>query len=331
MRSALFVFVAALLPAALPASAEDTIVIKFSHVVAPDTPKGRAAERFKQLVEERAQGRVRVEVFPNSTLFKDGEEIDALQLGSVQMLAPSVSKFGPLGVPAFEVFDLPYIFPNREVLNRVINGPVGKSLLQRLESKGITGVAYWDNGFKVMSANTPLHLPADFKGLKMRIKSSKVLAAQMRALGALPQVMAFSEVYQAMQTGVVDGSENSLPNLVTQKFYEVQKYIALSDHGYDGYAVIVNKKFWDGLPQDIRAILEQAMREATTFQFELSLKDNVDSLNKIRAAGQAQVYTLTAAENAAWREALLPVHRQMESRIGKDVIEAVYKEAAGTH
>lgn len=333
MRSALVALFAALLLAALPASAQQTIVIKFSHVVAPDTPKGRAAERFKQLVEERTQGRVRVEVFPNSTLFKDGEEVEALQLGSVQMLAPSVSKFGPLGVPAFEVFDLPYIFPNREVLNRVINGPVGKNLFQRLESKGITGLAYWDNGFKVMSANTPLHMPADFKGLKMRIKSSKVLAAQMRALGALPQVMAFSEVYQAMQTGVVDGSENSLPNLVTQKFYEVQKYIALSDHGYDGYAVIVNTKFWDGLPPDIRTILEQAMRDATAFQFELSSKDNVDSLNKIKAASRAQVYDLSDAEKAAWRKALLPVHREMESRIGKDVIDAVYKEAAaaGTH
>src|SRR5262252_3086012 len=303
-----------------PAMAQQPIVIKFSHVVAPDTPKGRAADRFKQLAEERTNGRVKVEVYPNSSLYKDGEEMEALQLGSVQMLAPSVSKFGPLGVPAFEVFDLPYIFPNREVLNRVINGPVGRNLFSRLESHGITGLAYWDNGFKVMSANTPLHKPSDFKGLKMRIKSSKVLDAQFRALGALPQVMAFSEVYQAMQTGVVDGSENSLPNLWTQKFYEVQKYVALSDHGYDGYAVIVNKKFWDGLPADIRQALEQAMLDATAYQFELSLKDQTDSLNKIKSASRAQVYELTDTEKAEWRAALLPVHKQMESRIGKDVI-----------
>ena len=314
--------------AAGPAIAQQPIVIKFSHVVAPDTPKGRAADRFKQLAEERTNGRVKVEVYPNSSLYKDGEEMEALQLGSVQMLAPSVSKFGPLGVPAFEVFDLPYIFPNREVLNRVINGPVGRNLFSRLESHGITGLAYWDNGFKVMSANTPLHKPSDFKGLKMRIKSSKVLDAQFRALGALPQVMAFSEVYQAMQTGVVDGSENSLPNLWTQKFYEVQKYIALSDHGYDGYAVIVDKKFWDGLPADIRQALDQAMRDTTTYQFELSFKDQTDSLNKIKAASRAQVYELTDTEKVEWRAALLPVHKQMESRIGKDVIEAVYKEAA---
>jgi C4-dicarboxylate-binding protein DctP len=312
----------------LPASAQQPIVIKFSHVVAPDTPKGRAAEQFKQLAEERTGGRVKVEVYPNSTLYKDGEEMEALQLGSVQMLAPSVSKFGPLGVPAFEVFDLPYIFPNRDVLNRVINGPLGRGLFQRLESKGIIGLAYWDNGFKVMSANRPLHMPADFKGLKMRIKSSKVLDAQMRALGALPQVMAFSEVYQAMQTGVVDGSENSLPNLYTQKFYEVQKYIALSDHGYDGYAVIVNKKFWDGLPADIRATLNQAMQDATKFQFELSIKDNQASLDKIKASNRAQVYDLTDAEKEAWRKALLPVSKEMESRIGKDVIDAAHKEAA---
>ena len=327
MNTASLLLTFALSLGALPASAQQPIMIKFSHVVASDTPKGRAAERFKQLAEERTGGRVKVEVYPNSTLYKDGEEMEALQLGSVQMLAPSVSKFGPLGVPAFEVFDLPFIFPNRDVLNRVINGPLGRSLFQRLESKGIIGLAYWDNGFKVMSANRPLHMPADFKGLKMRIKSSKVLDAQMRALGALPQVMAFSEVYQAMQTGVVDGSENSLPNLYTQKFYEVQKYIAISDHGYDGYAVIVNKKFWDGLPADIRATLDQAMQDATKFQFELSIKDNQASLDKIKASNRAMVYDLTDAEKEAWRKALLPVSKEMESRIGKDVIDAVHKEA----
>jgi C4-dicarboxylate-binding protein DctP len=327
VKTASLLLTVALSLGVLPASAQQPIVIKFSHVVARDTPKGRAAEQFKQLAEERTGGRVKVEVYPNSTLYKDGEELEALQLGAVQMLAPSVSKFGPLGVPAFEVFDLPYIFPNRDVLNRVINGPLGRSLFQRLESKGIVGLAYWDNGFKVMSANRPLHMPADFKGLKMRIKSSKVLEAQMRALGALPQVMAFSEVYQAMQTGVVDGSENSLPNLYTQKFYEVQKYITISDHGYDGYAVIVNKKFWDGLPADIRATLNQAMQDATKFQFESSIKDNQASLDEIKASNRAQVYDLTDAEKEAWRRALLPVSKEMEGRIGKDVIDAAHREA----
>ena len=308
--------------------AQAPIVIKFSHVVAPDTPKGKAADLFRQLAEQRSGGKVRVEVYPNSQLYKDGEELEALQLGSVQMLAPSLSKFGPLGLPEFELFDLPYIFPDRAVLGRVVGGAIGRDLLQRLETKGIVGLAFWDNGFKVMSANRPLHAVTDFRGLKMRIKSSKVLDAQMRALGALPQVLAFSEVYQALQTGVVDGTENTPPNLYTQKMYEVQKYVALSNHGYDGYAVIVNKNFWDALPADIRTTLEGAMRDATEFENRLSLQDNEDSIAKVKASGKSTVYALTADEQAAWRRALLPVHRAMENRIGKALIEAVYREAA---
>jgi C4-dicarboxylate-binding protein DctP len=319
---------AALFALASVAWAQGPIVIKFSHVVAADTPKGRAADRFKQLAEQRTGGKVRVEVYPNSQLYKDGEEMEALQLGSVQMLAPSMSKFGPLGLPEFEIFDLPYIFPDRAVLRRVLDGDIGRDMLKRLESKGIVGLAFWDNGFKVMSANRSLHAVADFKGLKMRIKSSKVLDAQMRALGALPQVMAFSEVYQGLQSGVVDGTENSPPNLYTQKMFEVQKYVALSNHGYDGYAVIVNKKFWDGLPADVRTTLEAAMREATEFENQLSLQDNEDAIAKVKASGRSTVYALTADEQAAWRQALLPVHREMEGRIGKPLIDAVYREAA---
>ena len=214
----------ALAVAAGPAHAQQPIIIKFSHVVANDTPKGKGAEYFKKLAEERTKGKVKVEVYPNSQLYKDGEEMEALQLGSVQMLAPSLAKFGPLGVREFEVFDLPYIFDNYEDLHKVTEGPIGKSLFQKLESKGIVGLAYWDNGFKDMSANKALKTPADVKGLKMRIQSSKVLEAEMRAIGAIPQKMAFSEVYQALQTGVVDGTENPPSNFYTQKMYEVQKF-----------------------------------------------------------------------------------------------------------
>src|SRR6516164_2457782 len=242
------------------AAAQQPIVIKFSHVVAVDTPKGKGAEYFKKLAEERTKGRVKVEVYPNSTLFKDGEELEALQLGSVQMLAPSLAKFGPLGVREFEVFDLPYLFDNYDELHTVTEGPVGKNLFKKLESKGIVGLAYWDNGFKDFSANKPIRVPADYKGLKLRIQSSKVLSDQVKALGAIPQVMAFSEVYQALQTGVVDGAENPPSNVYTQKMHEVQKYLTTTDHGVIEYAVIVNKKFWDGLPPDLRAICEQAMK-----------------------------------------------------------------------
>ena len=320
--------IAALVLYATGAWAQQPITIKFSHVVAASAPKGQAAELFKRLAEERTGGRVKVEVYANSQLYKDKEELEALQMGAVQMLAPSASKFGPLGINAFEVFDLPYLIPDRAVLRRVLDGEVGSRMMKLLEPKGLVGLGFWDNGFKQMSANRPLHLPADFKGLKVRIKSSKVLDAQMRALGALPQVLSFSEVYQALQTGVVDGAENSLPNLVTQRFYEVQKYLALSNHGYDGYVVIANKKFWDGLPPDIRAILDKAMQETSAFENAQSLIENEEAIQKIKATGRTQVYSLSAEETAAWRKVLLPVHKTMEGRIGKEWIDAIYKEAA---
>jgi C4-dicarboxylate-binding protein DctP len=308
------------------ATAQQPIVIKFSHVVAVDTPKGKGAEQFKKLAEERTKGRVKVEIYPNSSLFKDGEEMEALQLGSVQMLAPSLAKFGPLGVREFEVFDLPYIFDNYDELHKVTSGPVGAALFKKLESKGIIGLAYWDNGFKVMSANKPIRTPADYKGLKMRIQSSKVLGDEMKALGAIPQVMAFSEVYQSLQTGVVDGTENPPSNFYTQKMQEVQKYIALTDHGYLGYAVIVNKKFWDGLPPDIRTTLDGAMKDATKFANDIAQKENDDALEGIRKSGKSEVITLTAAQKAAWKKALVPVHKENESRVGKETLEAVYKQ-----
>jgi C4-dicarboxylate-binding protein DctP len=311
------------------ALAQEPIVIKFSHVVAPETPKGKGSEKFKELAEKYTNGRVKVDVYPNSQLYKDKEEVDALQLGAVQMLAPSLAKFGPLGVREFEVFDLPFILPGKAALRKVTEGDLGKRLFKKLESKGIVGLAYWDNGFKVMSANKPLRTPDDFRGLKMRIQSSKVLEAQMRALGAIPQVMAFSEVYQAMQTGVVDGSENTPSNMYTQKHHEVQKFITLSDHGYIGYAVIANKKFWDGLPADVRGQLEKAMTEATAYANDISQKENDEALAEIRKSGKSELIELTPEQKAAWRKALEPLYTDMASRVGKDTIEEFQKAASG--
>jgi C4-dicarboxylate-binding protein DctP len=309
-------------------TAASPIVIKFSHVVATDTPKGKGAERFKQLAEERTGGRVKVEVYPNSVLYKDKEELEALQLGAVQMLAPSVSKFGPLGVKEFEAFDLPFIFPDKAVLARVTEGPIGAALFRKLDNKGIKGLAYWDNGFKVMTDNKPLRTPADFKGQKMRIQSSKVLEAQFQALGALPQVLAFSEVYQALQTGVVDGTENTPSNIWSQKTHEVQKYLTVSNHGYIGYAVITNRKFWEGLPPELRTILEGAMKDATRYANAIAQQENDNALEKIRASGRTEIITLTDAQKAEWRRALAPVYTEMAPRVGKDLIDSIRKEAA---
>jgi C4-dicarboxylate-binding protein DctP len=312
-----------------PAPAQAQIVIKFSHVVASDTPKGKAAEKFKELAEKYTDGKVKVEVYPNSTLYKDKEELEALQLGAVQMLAPSNSKFGPIGVREFEVFDLPYVLPDLTTLRKVTDGPLGAKLLKLLDAKGMTGLAYWDNGFKQMSANKKLVTPDDYKGLKFRIQSSKVIEAQFRSLGAIPQVMAFGEVYQALQTGVVDGQENTWSNIYTQKMHEVQKYATVTNHGYIGYVVVVNKKFWDGLPADIRTQLDKAMKEATAFGNGQSAKENEDALEAIRKSGKTEIINLTPEQDAAMRKAMDPVYKDVASRVGQPLIDEFIKETGG--
>ena len=337
------------------AAAQQPIVIKFSHVVSPDSPKGRAAEKFAELAAQYTNGRVKVEVYPSSRLYGDTEEFAALRSGWVQMLAPSLSKMSALGVREFEVFDLPYIFPDRAAVLRLMDGPIGKELLKRLEPSGIVGLAYWDNGFKQMSANRPLvsagalvgpgtagdgatpigmHRPVvtgqDFKGLKMRVQpGSKVLVAEMRALGATPMPIPFSEVYADLKQGAVDGTENPMSNFYTQRFFRVQKYLTISDHGYLGYAVIANKKFWDGLPADVRTALERAMQEATAYEREIAPTENEAALAAVKQAGTTEVHVLTPEQRAAWQEALRPVHREFESRIGGDLLRSVY-EAAGS-
>jgi C4-dicarboxylate-binding protein DctP len=316
---------AALATFALPATGDTPIVLKFSHVVAVDTPKGQAAEFFKRRAEELTAGRVRVEVHPNSSLYKDREEIEALQLGAVQMLAPSLSNFGKLGLREFEAFDLPFLFADHAALRKVTQGPVGKALLGKLESKGIVGLAYWDNGFKAFSAQRPLRSPSDFRGLKMRIQSSMVLDAQMRALGALPQMLPFSDVYPALRAGVVSGTENPISNLYTQRMHEVQPHLTLSNHGYLGYATIVNKRFWDGLPDDLRALLEIAMREATEYANRIAKEKNDADLAKVVAAGTTSVHVPSPAERLALKKALVPVHAQMEQRIGRELIRSIYE------
>ena len=313
-----------------PASAQSPIIIKFSHVVATDTPKGKASEKFKELAEKYTGGKVKVEVYPNSTLYKDKEELEALQLGSVQMLAPSNSKFGPLGIREFEVFDLPYILPDLKTLRKVTEGPLGARLLKLLDAKGITGLAYWDNGFKQMSANKKLIAPADYQGVKFRIQSSRVLQAQFKALGSLPQVMAFSEVYQALQTGVVDGQENTWSNIYTQKMHEVQKYITETNHGYIGYVVIVNKKFWDDLPADIRDQLSKAMKEATDFNNAQSQKENDDALAEIKKSGKSEIIKLTPQQDEAMRKAMEPVYKDAAGRVGQPLIDEFLKESKST-
>jgi len=308
------------------AMAQAPIVIKFSHVVANDTPKGKGALKFKELAEKYTNGKVKIEVYPNSSLYKDKEEIEALQLGSVQMLAPSTAKFAPLGVKEFEALDLPWLFKDDATYDKAMKGPVGKWLFKKLEPKGITGLAYWDNGFHMASANRPLLMPADFQGLKIRISGSKIADRYFRDLGSIPQIMAFSEVYQALQTGVVDGCENTPSNYLTQKFYEVQKDITVSNHAHLQYAVIVNSKFWNGLPDDIRKQLDKAMNEATDYTNSIAAKENEDALAEIKKSGKTALHYLTDDQRKAWQTAMRPTYGWAKGRVGQEVLDLIAKE-----
>ncbi len=314
----------------LSAHAQSPIVIKFSHVVTDAAPKGKAALRFKELAEKYTNGKVKIEVYPNSTLYKDAEEMEALQLGAVQILAPSTAKFAPLGVKEFEVLDLPFLFPDQETYDRVIAGSLGQGLFKRLESKGIRGLGYWDNGFYVISANRPLIKPDDLRGLKIRISGSKVDDQTLRLMGANPQIMAFSELYQALQSGVVDGAQNTASNYTTQKLNEVQKNITTLYHVHLQYAVITSKRFWDGLPADIRPELDRAMAEATAYNNSISVQDNVNALAAIRATGKTEIHDPTPAEMKVWRAAMQPVYTSAESRIGKAMIDEALKATGGS-
>jgi len=323
MKRIALVFAAIAAVALSTPAAQAQIIIKFSHVVANDTPKGKGSLKFKELAEKYTNGKVKIEVYPNSSLFKDKEEIEALQLGSVQMLAPSTAKFAPLGAKEFEALDLPWLFKDDKTYDTAMKGEIGKWLFQKLESKGIIGLAYWDNGFHMTSASRPLINPSDFQGLKIRISGSKIADQYFRILGSIPQIMAFSEVYQALQTGVVDGCENTPSNYTTQKFDEVQKDITVSYHAHLQYAVIVNSKFWNGLPPDIRAQLEKAMAEATDYTNSIAQKENADALDEIKKKGKATLHYLTDDQKKAWQSAMAPTYKWAKGRVGEEVLNLV--------
>ena len=312
---------------ALPfmASAQSPIVIKFAHVVAEKTPKGQGALKFKELAEKKFPGKVQVQVFPSSQLFGDAKELEALLLGDVQLIAPSLSKFDRY-TKKVQVFDLPFLFDDIEAVDRFQSGPQGKALLDSMVNRGLRGLGYWHNGMKQLSTNKDkLTRPEDAKGLKFRIQASDVLEAQFRAIGANPQKMAFAEVYQALQTGVVDGQENTWSNIYSQKFHEVQKTVAETNHGVIDYMVVTNAKWFDGLPADIRKGLSEAMTEATAYSNKLALDFNEVDRKKIADAGKAKIQKLSKEDVAAWRKAMEPVWKKFEGDIGRDLIDAALK------
>ncbi len=320
-----FAFAAVVAALSIGTAFAQPMVIKFSHVVAEATPKGQAALKFKELAEKLLPGKVQVQVFPSSQLFGDAKELEALLLGDVQFIAPSLSKFDRY-TKKVQLFDLPFLFDDIEAVDRFQHSPQGLALLDSMTSKGIKGLGYWHNGMKQLSADKDqLKRPEDAKGLKFRIQPSDVLEAQFRAIGANPQKMAFSEVYQALQTGVVDGQENTWSNIYSQKYYEVQKTIAQTNHGVIDYMVITNAKWWNGLPPDVRKGLQQAMDEATAYGNGIANQFNERDRKRVLEAGKAKVQELSKADVAAWRKAMAPVWKKFEGEIGSDLIQAALK------
>ncbi len=322
--------ISSLVPRSALAASDKGVTLRFSHVVAEETPKGLAANRFKVLVEQRSGGRIRVLIYPDTQLYGDADEMQALQLGAVEMLAPSLSKFGPIGFPEFEMFDLPFLFGQVADVRRITQGPLGQRLLERLKRHGMIGLGYFDNGFKQMSANRPLLSPADFVGLRMRIQASRVIAAQMRALGAQPVSLPFSETRQALEAGVVDGTENPVSNFWTQRMDEVQTDLSLTEHGYLGYAVVVNQRFWLSLSLDDRELLEQALREALAYGNKIADTQNDKALATLRQAGTTRIHVLSEAQRERLRHAVEPVHKALASRIGLSWINAM-RDALNQH
>ncbi len=306
---------------------DKTYVLKFSHVVSPNTPKGKAANYFEKRLEELSKGRIDVQVYPSSQLYKDNAVLKALKLDSVQMAAPSFSKFGKI-VPQLALFDLPFLFKDIDQLHRVQDGKVGQELKQMVTDKGYVALSFWDNGFKQLSSSKKaLVNPEDAQGQKFRIMSSKVLEAQFHAVNANPQMMPFSEVYSGLQQGVIDGQENTNSNIFTKKFHEVQKYLTVSNHGYLGYLVVMSKKFWNSLPADLQENVKQAMKDATNKEREFAAQLDKEQFNLIKdyatKTNKLEIINLTSEQRNAWRNAVSKIYPEFydENKIGEKLIK----------
>jgi len=326
MKKIILGTVAASLLAVSSMAAEYTL--KFSHVVSENTPKGKAAKYFEKRLEELSKGAIDVQVYPSKQLYNDKAVLKAIRLDSVQMAAPSFSKFGKI-VPQLALFDLPFLFKDIDQLHRVQDGEVGKKLKAMVTKKGIVALNFWDNHFKQLSSSKKaLIVPEDAKGQKFRIMSSKVLEAQFQAVGANPQMMPFSEVYSALQQGVIDGQENTNSNMYTKKFYEVQTDISITNHGYLGYLVVMSKKFWNKLPANLQKDVIQAMNEATEKERMYAEELNTKQFNLIKEyadkTGKLKIHVLTKAQIQKWRDAVSPIYSKFYSKkkIGEDLIKA---------
>ena len=302
---------------------KEKIIIKFSHVVEENTPKGLAAIRFANLIRERSNGSIEVQVFPNSQLFKDGEEFEALSRGDVQMIAPTTSKVSQL-FPQWQIWDLPYLFTNLESVHQIMDGPLGKTLFAQLNQKNMKGLVMWDNGFKHITNNVhPIIKPTDLEGLRFRIMSQGILEEQFHAFGAEALFLPFNDVYQSLEEGRVDGQENTISNIYSKKFDTVQNYLTLSQHGFMGYAVIVNEEFWHQLPAHARELLEQTLEEVTQWERVKAKELNDEQLRELQIRNKIKIYTLNSKEKSIWKEDFSLVYSKFAQENSVDFLNEV--------
>lgn len=308
-------------------SPEQKIVIKFSHVVAENTPKGKAAQRFAREVQKRTGGRVEVQVFPNSTLYADGEEMQALQEGAVQIIAPATSKLGGL-FPYWQVMDLPFAYQDTNAVHRVLDGPIGQKLTESLENQGFIALAFWDNGFKQLTNNMrPIVTPDDLQGLRFRVMiNSSVLQEQFRMLGARSIPLPFNDVYRYLEKNQLIGQENTISNIYSKKFYQVQKYMTITNHGYLGYVVLTNKDYWESLPEDIRDILKEVIAEVTVWEYEAASDLNELYFNALQEEDNVEITVLTPEERELWAEAFEPLYNYFGRKISNEIMHELLRE-----
>lgn len=303
------------------ARADEPILIRFSHVVGESTPKGKGVEMFKQLVEERLAGKVKVEIYPRSLKFNDDEVFMALLFGDVEMAAPSLSKFRSYA-PVLEVFDLPFLFNDVDHVHRFQQSDIGRQLLQTMLPVGIEGLAYWDNGMRALSADRPLRVPADADGLVFRIEPSNVIQRQYAAVGVVGLPMPFSQVYDAIKAGVVDGQENSWSNIYSRDIQALQKHFTELDHSFLGYMVIASQDFWDELPDDIRSELTKILAEVTVEVNRMAAEQAKSDRQQVAEFEGVEIITPSETDIQLWRDAMTPIWSQFEPEIGKVVIDA---------
>ncbi len=300
----------------------DPTIIRFSHIVPENTPKGKMAIRFKELIKERlGNDKVQVQIYPNKTLFGDGEVVDELLKGNVELAAPSLSKLKKY-TKRLQVFDIPFLFVNPEAATKFLAGPYGKRMLRLVNSKGLIGLGYLDNGMKQLSANKPITLPDDVTGLRFRIMNSDVLQAQFETLKAVPMRKPFGQVYKLLETGEIDGQENTWSNIYSKKFYEHQPHIIESNHGYLGYMVLSSQSFWNSMPDEIREVVQTSLDEALAYGNKIAVEKANNDREKVLATGSSNIHTMTVEERKLWTLAMQPVWKSYEDEIGSELIQA---------